>query len=578
MEFVSLFAGIPGLVQTCVHGYRILVASKNIAKDAGMLHAQIRIQEARLICIAYTWGLDISDTDGDVSVAVRQVPQGLVGKMELELAEMFSKLVKEIMDQIAAILTDSSKLVYRYGLSTEDDHHDSKRLLGFLKPSQRSRLSSPLRKLRWSVTDKTAFAQLITDLTGFNNALEQYVAPRQRLGLGLALPIQFAAVDNLDELEQLRAASGKYQDLQQILDLKNFRIKLEDPSTASVKALETKASLVSLPDSALSLPNQQRCFGKFRQEVVFGFQMIDVVIEWKAYDDRKDPKRKDVIVERVGALASLLNRAAYAKNLKALHCLGYFNDQRRSRFGYILALPPDADGTKTGSSGIAKNLGSAPPTTLYSLLGEDKPSSSIPDLGSRIFLALTLARSVLQLHASGWLHKGLRSENVLFFHGIPQSTAAPDISNPFLTGFDYSRPDTDMAITETLTTYSQSQDCYRHPVTISAVGAANPVTSRFRRQFDVYSLGCVLLEIGLWRKLNEFWKDKYSQDPSMFRERLIQIWTKDLARTCGKTYEAVVRLCLDGGTTTDPAAPASEKHDLDAFYYNVVCRLQTCSV
>jgi hypothetical protein len=578
MEFISLFAGIPGLVQACVRGYRILVASKNIAKDAAILHAHLRIQEGRLIRIAHTWGLEIPESDGDVSIAVRQVPQGLVGKMELELAEMFSKLVKEVMDQIAAILTDSSKLISRYGLSPENDQHVS-RLSALLKPVQRSRLSSPLRKLRWSVVDKAAFSQLITHLTGFNDALEQYVPPGQRLGLDFALTIQFAGIDNLDELEQLRAASGKYQDLQQILDLKTFRIKLEDPNTASAKALEKEVTLVSIPDSALSSPNQQRCLGKFRKEVVFGFKTVDVMIEWKAYDDRRDPKRKEVIVERVGALASLLNRAANAKNLNTLHCLGYFTDERSSRFGYILVLPEKTNDATAGSSGATPTTGPTSPSTLYSLLGEEKPSASVPELGSRISLALILARNLLQLHAAGWLHKGIRSENVLFFHDTTQPSGAPDISNPYLAGFEYSRPDTDMAITETLVTYSQTQDCYRHPATISAVGAANPVTSRFRREFDVYSLGCILLEIGLWRKLEEFWKDKYSQDPSMFRERLIHIWSKDLGRTCGKTYESVVRLCLGGGTqASDPDASTSEKHDLDAYYHNIICRLQSCSV
>jgi hypothetical protein len=101
-------------------------------------------------------------------------------------------------------------------------------------------------------------------------------------------------------------------------------------------------------------------------------------------------------------------------------------------------------------------------------------------------------------------------------------------------------------MTETLSTYSKLQDIYRHPDSIRVVGAANPVTTRYRQAFDVYSLGCVLLEIGLWIKLEEAWKDKYSQNPSIFRQRLVEVWSKDLARKCGKTYELVVRTCLQG--------------------------------
>src|SRR5436309_1255166 len=56
--------------------------------------------------------------------------------MELQLAETFAKLVKEVMEQIAAILTDSRKLTSRYGLVSEDDSPGSK-LSAFLKRVQK---------------------------------------------------------------------------------------------------------------------------------------------------------------------------------------------------------------------------------------------------------------------------------------------------------------------------------------------------------------------------------------------------------------------------------------------------------
>jgi hypothetical protein len=580
LELVGLFVGIPGLVQTCIHGYRILLDSKNIAKDASSLHAHLRLQEGRLILFAQNWGLEISHADGDVSVAVRQASQGLVGKMELELAQALSKVVKEAVDRIAVVLTDSSKLISRYGLAPEDDQHVSK-MSAVLKSWHRTKLGSPLKRLRWTVVDKAAFSQLVKDLTSFNDDLEKFIPSKQRADLGLGLQIQFAHVDSLDELDQLRAASEKYQDLQQILDLRTFRIKLEDRKVSPANALQKDMSQVTLPDLDSPTENQQRCLAMFRKEVVFGFQNVEVVIEWKAYDDLQDPKRKEAIIERVSALASLLNRVGNTKNLNTLKCLGYFTNEKFSRFGYILALPDETKSSIANSSTTAGTCGPPKsPSTLYSFIGQDRPSSSVPDLGSRMALALNLARTLLQLHAAGWLHKGLRSDNILFFDSAPKNSSdAPDISNPYLTGFEYSRPDTEMAITEALTTYSKSQDCYRHPDTLSTVGAANPITSRFRREFDVYSLGCVLLEIGLWRKLEAFWKEKYNNDPNMFRDRLLQIWSKDLGRTCGKTYESIVRLCLgEGAQGCSTEVSKSQMHDLDAFYYNIICRLQSYSV
>jgi hypothetical protein len=72
MEFVSLFLGVPGLVQTCVHGYRTLLASKNIAKDASLLHSRLRIQEAT----------DIRDRRRCQPRGTGR-PKELVGEMEL---------------------------------------------------------------------------------------------------------------------------------------------------------------------------------------------------------------------------------------------------------------------------------------------------------------------------------------------------------------------------------------------------------------------------------------------------------------------------------------------------------------
>lgn len=579
MEFVGLAVGIPGLLQTCVHGYRTLVSSKNIAKDASSLHAQLRVQEARLILIAQNWGLQVSDTSGDVSTIVRAVPQGLMGKMQLQTAAVFAQMIKETMNQIATVLTDSTKLTSRYGLRQEAE--TSSKLSSLLGATHLSRSISPLRRLRWSIIDKAAFAQLVGDLKAYNDALELYFPPQQRTTIGLALPLQFANVTSLDELESLREASEQYQALQQTLDLKTFRMKTEDDNALTVPSLEKSMSSVTFPTPHTSSLHELRTPAKFQMKTAFSIDDVRVLIEWKAYNDSHDEDRKRVIRDRVKSLAALLNRAANAKNLNALQCLGYFDDIRSSRIGFILALPsPSGNPNLVSAQGVVQ-LGANPQIiSLYSILGADKPSESVPDLGSRISLALTLARNLLQLHAAGWLHKGLRSENVLFFNSTPLTPSAPpEITHPHLVGFDYSRPDTDFAITETLTTYSKTQDYYRHPSSIQAIGAANPVTSRYRRSFDVYSLGCILLEIGLWRRLEEFWKDKYSKEPTLFRERLIALWSKDLGRMCGKTYEGVVRLCLNGiSVPGNSEQSSSDKQDLDAFYQAVVCKLQSCVV
>jgi len=186
------------------------------------------------------------------------------------------------------------------------------------------------------------------------------------------------------------------------------------------------------------------------------------------------------------------------------------------------------------------------PITLRALL--DSGPTKVPKLGQRYALALSLGRSVMQLHASGWLHKGLHSSKVLFFSSSQQNQPVAldtiDISQPWLLGFEYARPDAEAEATESLISYSPEHDLYRHPASIKAVGAANPVTDRYRREFDVYALGCMLIEIGLWTPIKTFWKDRYGTEE--FRKRLLQNYAKLLGSRCGARYQRAVEFCLRG--------------------------------
>lgn len=94
----------------------------------------------------------------------------------------------------------------------------------------------------------------------------------------------------------------------------------------------------------------------------------------------------------------------------------------------------------------AENLNLRAPATLQSLLGNRCKESR---LGARFELARKLVRAVCLLHSSGWLHKNIRAESVMFF---PEHVSALeedgyglqveiDVSKPILMGYIFSRPD-----------------------------------------------------------------------------------------------------------------------------------------
>lgn len=405
--------------------------------------------------------------------------------------------------------------------------------------------------------------------------------------------MHFSGIEGIEELETLRQASEQYQSLQQLIDLRTFRINTEDKR--STDSMERSFSTLDFGDLTEEKLKQPRIFAKYSPPYGFSGGKIEVLVEWKGYDDAWAEEKRIIIRDRLEALARLLQRVGHVKNLQVLRCVGYVDDVPSSRVGFILSLPVrpkpmvwshiDEEGEPVAKTTSQETLTPTQQMTLYSILGSDK--ELVPELGVRFSMAITLCRSLLQLHAAGWLHKGIRSENILLLDTDVNLGLSPngkpfavdkDLIYPWLVGFDYARPDSDSAMTETLATYSKLHDIYRHPDSIKSVGAANPVTTRYRRAFDVYSLGCVLLEIGLWIRLEEAWKDKYSSTPAVFRQRLIEIWSKDLARKCGKTYESVVRTCLQGIGHDQQSDFASTKHDLDVFYRDVVCPLQGCVV
>ena len=78
---------------------------------------------------------------------------------------------------------------------------------------------------------------------------------------------------------------------------------------------------------------------------------------------------------------------------------------------------------------------------------------------------------------------------------------------------------------------------YQHPDKV-----ANP-TRRFRHSYDIYSIGLVLLEIGLWQSLQTS-EDREWDDAYAFRGHVLRKLVPDLWGQCGSIYGGVVRDCL----------------------------------
>ncbi|CAN9298851.1 unnamed protein product [Alternaria alternata] len=215
-------------------------------------------------------------------------------------------------------------------------------------------------------------------------------------------------------------------------------------------------------------------------------------IEWKPYkmnffenDDDEDPKIHPATRKRTAALARMLH-VQKPDSFSTPYCLGFFDDRKRDRskqrFGWMFEMPqPD-----TVTQGIV---------SLFDIM--ENPEIPRPSLKIRVALASNLACTLFYMHAVDWLHKAIRSDNVVFASDRDQ----PHLDKPVLSGFEYSRP-TGKSHTSERADPIAVRDLYRWPE-IQGQEVTDP---RSRKTYDIYALGLVLLEIAHWKPLYKILK------------------------------------------------------------------------
>ncbi|KAE8443966.1 hypothetical protein EG329_001190 [Mollisiaceae sp. DMI_Dod_QoI] len=153
--------------------------------------------------------------------------------------------------------------------------------------------------------------------------------------------------------------------------------------------------------------------------------------------------RDEPVEWRIGLLTDLL-RSAKPEGFRAAQCLGYIKIlylDEATRFGIVFKEPL----IYGAQSKIA---------TLQDFLKRQP----YPSLTARLALCAVLARCVHSLHAVNWLYKALRLDNILFNSTFDE----PSLTEPFLSGFELSRPSNIDQLTEK-PGFDPLKDIYRHP-------------------------------------------------------------------------------------------------------------------
>ncbi|KAL9041395.1 MAG: hypothetical protein Q9214_004126 [Letrouitia sp. 1 TL-2023] len=233
---------------------------------------------------------------------------------------------------------------------------------------------------------------------------------------------------------------------------------------------------------------------------------------------------------RLEAMAELLQRAAteHPQRFRVLQCVGYFHDPAMLSCGLVYSLP-----ALRGSNDLTVS-------TLRSVLIEKRTP---PFLGKRFHLAQTLAAALLEFHEVAWLHKSISSLNIGFVH-LNGSSWRNGIDNPYLLGFSNSRPDGPDKFSNWLSENDRDLMDSQHPEYLRNEGKV-----RYRPEFDYYSLGMVLLEIGSWKPLDKI-TTNISGSPEDMLQTLRTKHVPSLAVTMGVIYRDAVDACLSGNLSS----------------------------
>jgi serine/threonine protein kinase len=278
-------------------------------------------------------------------------------------------------------------------------------------------------------------------------------------------------------------------------------------------------------------------------------QEVRVIVEFKDRPPTFDPTESDKIGRDLRSLVRMLRLAAETKKtFPLLYCHGFYESD--ASYGLVYQLPKSPD-----------ILMPAACTTLSNVLTTENYQLILcEDIQNRLEIAKCLANAIFDLHSVQWLHKSINSDNILLFKQRSASGKMTfDWSRPYIVGFGTSRH-IHFATRGVPQPLRWQERVYTHP------DRQSDELVTFRKAFDIYSLGVVLLEIGnveCYKTRDERTRAWKHLKAKQLQEALIDE-SRKLDGLMGATYAKIVRVCLQGRFQVEDE-DAEETQLSDAF-------------
>ncbi|KAL8939852.1 MAG: hypothetical protein Q9211_002549 [Gyalolechia sp. 1 TL-2023] len=493
------------------------------------------------------------------------------------------RLFKAVFDAMWAAFQESDKTLDDFGHIAgvpKSGHSSDLQLLESMQisvkqPPKRSVLGLA-RTVKFVLRDKKKMETLIKELCYWNDSLEKMTSKLEQESMRRRLRVKFST-GNVDDLEQLQAAAAllQHRDLEKMASARTVierGYSTETPSQPPDADTTPSGPITPHAESNFRLEMNQLDwhglpFMTDQSRATATYRGEGIIVDWRLCRDntwrRQNPQ---AFRQRTENLTKVLNSDLKALNLAVLHCVGYL-DQSLMVTGYAFRVPPEANPRQK-------------PINLHQLLTSVTKPSDVPDLGDRFELAKILVSTVFEILNIGWLHKNIQPKNVLFWPE-PGTKDHWDLSKPYLVGFDISRPNQPDEVSEKPLS-GLDDDIYRHP----NYRAEN--SPSFLPSFDMYSLGIMLFEIGIWRNVGyqgnrrssgSSWRPNlqtHTSDPHFIEKVIMNGPVMDLRRYVGVKYRDAVLACLsqDFDAIWDPArAFESAEARLQCFAAEVQTRV-----
>ncbi|OAL51491.1 kinase-like protein [Pyrenochaeta sp. DS3sAY3a] len=253
-----------------------------------------------------------------------------------------------------------------------------------------------------------------------------------------------------------------------------------------------------------------------------------VLIEERTYEgewtnDPESDKFQDLgkeVLDRIQELGQLFQMQPKPRKMRLLNSLGMYHEPSLRKFGFVYEFPAVSKDTE--------------PVSLRTIIEETKMTEKNPTLDNKFAIANAIVNCTHALHLTGWMHKAIRSSNIILFQEPGQDLAKVNLALPYLTGFHHSRQSKPGAYSSGATTIGEK--AFFHPTYLNG-------EISYCHAFDYYALGIVLLEIAIWRTMNKMIDGVTSIHK--VKPLLLQHAKTYVPQRMGTAYSEVVVACLE---------------------------------